>query len=163
MVRLAGIGLGVLLVIGLAALGFWLATALKAQPPAADSSEPVQAKAPFVWQRPVVSEDELVDKVGVRLMQVAATGGGGLIDLRFQVIDPEKAFAVHDESSPPVIIDEASGLVVDQLLMGHNHSGPYQPGVTYYLVFENPGNLVQPGSQVSVLLGNVEVDHVTVR
>jgi hypothetical protein len=83
--------------------------------------------------------------------------------LRFQVVDPDKAAALHDEKTPPALIDETTGVLVDQLLMGHSHTDSFRAGQTYYLIFENPGNLVQSGSKVSVLLGNAEVDHVDVR
>jgi hypothetical protein len=118
---------------------------------------------PLALQRPLVTEDGLVGKSGVKLVYVAITGEGGLIDLRFQVIDPDKANAVHDEETPPTIIDETTGLVVNELLMGHAHTAPYTAGQTYYLIFENPGNIVQSGNRVSVLLGNAAVEHVIVK
>ena len=165
-VRLAGYAVGVLLVVGLAALGVWLATALRANPAAvAPTSAPVEATAvvPLALQRPIVTDEGLVEKSGVRIVYVAVTGGGGLIDLRYQVVDPDKANAVHDEKNPPTLVDEATGLVVNQLLMGHSHTGTFNAGQTYYMIFENPGNIVQSGNTVSVLLGNAEVDHVTVK
>ena len=114
------------------------------------------------WQRPVVSEAGLAERSGVRIQHVAVSGGGGLVDLRFQVVDPDKAATVHDLATPAAVVDESTGLVVNQLLMGHSHTAPFKPGVTYYLVFENPGNLVHRGSDVSVLLGNAQVEHVVV-
>jgi len=150
----------------LAALGFWLTTVVRGNPAAAATSAPDEAATalvPLALQRPIVTEEELVEKSGVTIVYVAVTGGGGLIDLRFKVVDPDKADAVHDENNPPTIVDEATGLVVNQLLMGHSHTGTFTAGQTYYLIFENPGNIVQSGGTVSVLLGNAEVDHVIVK
>ena len=168
-VRLAGYAVGVVLAVGLAALGLRLVTALRDSQSVAGVSQPVAA-APDVsvqpvitWERPVVSDDGLVERSGVRIVYVALTGGGGLIDLRFQVVDPSKAVVVHDAATPPAVVDEATGLVAANLLMGHSHSGNFNSGQTYYLIFENPGNLVQRGSTVSVLLGDAEVDHVEVK
>lgn len=165
-VRLAGYAVGVLLAVGIVALGFWLTTVVRGNPvPVVATSAPVEPTAvvPLALQRPVVTEDGLVEKSGVKIVYVAITGGGGLIDLRYQVIDPDKANAVHDENYPPTIVDETTGLVVNQLLMGHSHSGAFNAGQTYYLIFENPGNIVQSGNKVSVLLGDAEVDHVEVK
>ena len=53
--------------------------------------------------------------------------------------------------------------MANSLLMGHSHTDPFQAGVTYYLVFENPGNLVRRGGTVSVLLGDTEIDDVPVQ
>jgi hypothetical protein len=115
------------------------------------------------WARPSVTAQELPERLGVRLTRVAVTGGGGLLDLRFQVVDPEKAAAIHNPRTPPALVGEPSGLFLDQLLMGHSHSGSFKTAVTYYLIFVDDGNLVQRGNKVTVLLGNVEVEHVTVQ
>jgi hypothetical protein len=119
-------------------------------------------KVPVSWQRPLVSADSLVQHSGVQITQVAVTGDGGLVDLRFKVVDPERANSLHDPATPPAVVDENSGLVVHELFMNHSHTGPYKAGVTYYLVFVNPGNWVHHGSRVSVMLGNAQVEHVLV-
>ncbi len=55
------------------------------------------------------------------------------------------------------------GLVANSLLMGHSHTDPFKAGETYYYILENPGNVIQRGSQVSVLPGDAEVDGADVR
>jgi cytochrome c-type biogenesis protein CcmE len=114
------------------------------------------------WVRPAVTASGLAEKLGVRVTQVAVTGQGGLLDVRFQVIDPSKASSIHAAGSPPALVDEQTGMIVDGLLMSHNHTGAYETGTTYYLLFNNPGNLVQRGEKVSVLLGKVQLEHVAV-
>jgi hypothetical protein len=118
--------------------------------------------APVEWQRPTVSAKGLADRTGVRLTRVSVTGAGGLLDLRYQVVDPDKAAAIHDAETPPAIIDERTGLVINQLFMGHSHKGQMKAAVTYYLVFESPNNWVHRGSKVTVLLGDAQVEHVVV-
>jgi hypothetical protein len=126
------------------------------------AAKPVAA-VPAAWVRPAVSSAGLVDRTGVKITQVAVTGGGGLIDLRYQVIDPNKAARLHDANNPPAVVDEQTGVVAHDLFMQHSHSGPFAFGETYYLVFDNPGNLVRRGGFVTVLLGDAQVDHVLVR
>jgi hypothetical protein len=159
-VRLAGALAGVVLVIAVAALAPLWSRWRSDVVARASVQEPA---VPASWERPPVSAAGLVQQSGVRVVQVAVTGAGGLLDLRFQVVDPDRAAAVHDPATPPALVDESTGLVVDQLLMGHSHSGGYQTGVSYYLVFENPGNLVHRGALVSVLLGDAQVEHVVVK
>jgi hypothetical protein len=118
---------------------------------------------PVAWQRPAVSGDGLTERTGVQITQLAVTGAGGLVDLRYRVVDPDRANAIHDARTPPGLVDEKTGLVVHRLLMDHAHTGPYTAGVTYYLVFTNPGNRVKRGDRVSVLLGDTQVEHVAVR
>jgi hypothetical protein len=153
-VRIAGFLVGVLVAAGIGALALWLPQRSNGQ----TSAEP-----PPQWQRPAVSASGLAERSGVRLIRVAVTGGGGLLDLRYQVVDPSKAVAVHEAKTPPALIDERTGLVDNRLLMGHAHHGQLKAAVSYYLIFENTGNWVRRGSEVTVLLGDARLEHVIVK
>ena len=137
---------GLVLLIGLAA---WLLLARSSQgSPGADPSR--------------LSQTALEQGSGVRVVRLATTAAGGLVDLRWQVIDPEKALAVHDYT--PTIIDEKSGRAVNQPFMGHvPHSIKLQAGQTYYMIFFNPGDVIKPGSRVTVVLGRARLEHVAVQ
>jgi hypothetical protein len=130
---------------------------------AAGGSSPAPARG---GPRPLpaaVGAAELARRSGVRVVRVAATGGGGLLDLRYQVVEPDAAVAVHDADTPPALVDERSGQVLSGLLMGHMHHGRLKAGLSYYLIFTNPGDVVRPGDRVSVVLGDARLAHVRVR
>jgi hypothetical protein len=110
---------------------------------------------------PVVSASGLVERSGVRVTRVAVTGDGGLVDLRWLVVDADKAAAVNDR--PPLLIDERTGGVVDRPWMGHAHTHGLKLGVGYYVIFENSGMLIRPGARVTVQLGNARLAHVKVQ
>jgi hypothetical protein len=112
---------------------------------------------------PIVSPAGLVERSGVRVVRVAVSGDGGLVDLRYLVVDSEKADAVHNSRTPPLVIDERTGGVVSQLLMGHIHNSRPKVGLTYYLIFENPGHVLRRGGRVTVELGNARLPHVPVQ
>lgn len=152
--RLLGVSAGAALVLG--------AALLVGLPRDTATGHPGGRAVPVEWRRVTVSATGLTQRVGVRVTSVAVTGGGGLVDLRFRVFDPDKAAAIHDPATPPAIVDEASGLLISQLFMGHAHSGPFAPAVTYYLIFENTANWVHHGSKVTVLLGDAQLEHVIV-
>jgi hypothetical protein len=148
----AGFIVGVVLVVLVVTLAYWLPRR------GGEKTDP-----PPEWQRTSVSQAGLVERSGVQLVRVAVTGGGGLIDLRFKVVDPQKAASVHDPRTPPAVVDERTGLVFNQLLMNHSHTGDFQPALTYYLVFENTGDWVRRGTTVTVLLGDAQVENVVVQ
>jgi hypothetical protein len=154
-VKLVGGLTGVVVAVVAAGLALWLTNAN-------GDRESAGNPVPVAWQRPVVVADKLPQRSGVEITRVAVTGDGGLVDLRFAVVDPDLANALHEEGTPPAVVDEKTGLVVHDLLMNHSHTGAYKAGVTYYLVFNNPGNWIHRGSRVSVLLGNAQVEHVVV-
>jgi hypothetical protein len=152
-IRAFGAVSGAALVVVLAFAGYKLVHSSGAAP-AAPSKAAAEAA-------PLVSATAFQAEVGVRISQVAVTGAGGLVDLRFQVLDSSRAASVH--TTPPTLVDESTGVVVNQLFMGHAHKGRMKAGQRYYLIFNNPGNLVERGSRVTVQLGAARVAHVPVR
>lgn len=103
------------------------------------------------------------EATGVRLVRVAVTAGGGLIDLRYQVLDPDKALSVHDKDKPPTVINEATGQIANQSWMPH-HSGSKRlhTAVTYYDLLNNPKKIIARGKPVTVVIGGTRLEHVIV-
>jgi hypothetical protein len=112
---------------------------------------------------PLLSKAAFQRRSGVRIVRVAITGGGGLVDLRYQVLDPQAATSIHDVATPPQLVDEGTSVLVDRLFMGHSHHGRLKPAQTYYLIFDNPGSLVHRGTRVTVQLGAARLAHVPVQ
>src|SRR6185312_14278330 len=154
--RLVGLAAGVVLALAVLVVVQLVSDAGRTN--ASASGKTSVASVPPQWQRPTVSAGELANRSGVRITQVALTGGGGLVDLRFQVVDADRAASLHEAAHPSALVDEATGAVVNQVLMDHAHKGAFATGVTYYLVFQNPGNWLRHGSKVTVLLGNAQVE-----
>jgi len=103
------------------------------------------------------------EATGVQLVRVALTGGGGIVDLRFRVLDPDKAVAVHGPKSPPAIVDESTGKVVDEPFMGHRMAPrKMRAGATQYVLLVNTQGLVESGEHVTVRLAGVGLKDVLV-
>lgn len=109
-----------------------------------------------------LAQTELEQIAGVRIVRLAVTGAGGLVDVRFLVVDPEKALAVHDKDDPPAIVDERTGTTIDRQWMAHSSPTTMRLGGTYYLLFVNPADLIRPGSAVTVMLGGARVENIRV-
>jgi hypothetical protein len=101
------------------------------------------------------------EQTGVQVVRVALTGGGGIVDLRYRVVDPDKAQAAHDPA--PAILDEDTGTLVDTPFMGHRHGGPVKAGVTYPQLYVNEQGAIEQGDTVSVLVGESRLEHVVVQ
>jgi hypothetical protein len=157
--RVAGTAFGV--IVCLAIITLYIVAPWDSAKPAATGAD--NQPAQVAWGRQVVDAQGLEKWTGVTITQVAATGAGGLVDLRFEVLDPALATQIHDPATPPAVIDERSGLVVHDLFMNHAHSGAFHAGETYYFIFNNPRNWIHRGSKVTVLLGNTAVEHVVVQ
>jgi hypothetical protein len=107
---------------------------------------------------------DLENTWGIRLTNVAVTANGGVIDLRYQVVDPDKAIGILDEEDFPILIDEASGQILSKGIGhgGHNNNS-FKAGRTYFMLYQNYGHLLDPGSRITVKVGPVVVEHVIVR
>jgi hypothetical protein len=105
------------------------------------------------------TEAAIEDKWGIRITHIAVLADGGLIDFRFQVLDPDKASPLFDLATRPIMIVETTGKKVDSLYHpphGHN----IVAGQSQYFIYNNNGNAIQSGSSVSVVLGDMRLEHV---
>lgn len=96
---------------------------------------------------------------GIRVTQLVVTGDGGMVDFRFVVVDPEKAGPLMTTAKRPRLIVEDTGAAVDSLYHG-GHGGDLLPGQTHFLLYNNTGGAIQSGVAVSVLLGDLRLEHV---
>jgi hypothetical protein len=103
-----------------------------------------------------------VEKTGVRPVHVALTGGGGLIDLRYQVVDVDKALTAHDPARPPSLVDEASDSRIDQPWMGHAHARGFHAGTSYFELLINAGGRLERGDRVTLVMGDARLGHLRV-
>ncbi|MFB0535361.1 MAG: hypothetical protein ACETWR_10290 [Anaerolineae bacterium] len=101
----------------------------------------------------------LEEKYGIRFTFLAVTADGGLLDLRYRVLDVGKAknFGHYTETTP-MLIAEDSGRTVQTTAMGmHNHR--VEAGYTYHILYRNTANAIKSGSKVTVAIGDLKLEH----
>ena len=121
----------------------------------------VHRPVPYARDAPATAAFE--DQTGLRLLRVAPSGAGGLVAISYQVLEPSKAADAFGEAQIPLIIDEATGRTLANPLMGHvmgHHA--MKEALTYSTVLEDPSHLVRPGGFVTVVVGDVRLEHVVV-
>jgi hypothetical protein len=103
---------------------------------------------------------EIEEKFGVRFTFVAVTARGGLVELRYRVIDEDKAANFgHYSETAPMLVSEDTGKVVDVTIMGlHNHR--VEPGRTYYVLYRNTAKALQSHRPVTIAIGDLKLEHV---
>ena len=110
-----------------------------------------------------LNQTTLTDVAGIRVVLVALTAGGGMIDIRYQVTDPDKAFGVHDENDLPTITDTAT----ETELWRAEHHGAHVPqlhtGVMYSYRILNAGGIIEQGNTVTLRIGGVVLENVPVQ
>lgn len=139
-----------LLAVGLLAItaGLWTAWQIYSTDPEAQAHEPG-----------IPLSQEIEDKFGVRFTFMAVIADGGMVDLRFRIIDPAKAanFGHYTETSPRLIAED-SGLTVDTTIMGlHHHE--MEVGRVYYVLYRNTANAIRPGDLVTIAIDDMKIEH----
>ncbi len=99
---------------------------------------------------------------GLRVLRVSRTAGGGMLELKYQVIDPDKAGIIHDTTNPPVIIDAATGQQLDRPYHDHSSGTEMHTGITYQELLVNVGGVVKAGSRVTVVVGGIPLKNIRV-
>jgi hypothetical protein len=100
---------------------------------------------------------------GIRFTSVAVTAGGGMIQIRYQVLDSDKTLAVHDKDVAPFVVDGSGVKYADPGMVGHSHVGTAKaPGTSDYILLANARGGVRPGSVVTIKVGDLELRNVPV-
>jgi len=107
----------------------------------------------------VVSAAELEEQYGIKVDLVAVIAAGGVIDVRYQIVDKDKAgHLLHD--APPALYVEASGAVL-RSNASKSHKMTIVDGASYFLLYPNSGGVIQAGTQVSVVIDQVRLAPIT--
>jgi hypothetical protein len=103
---------------------------------------------------------ELEAKYGLQIAQVVLAASGGLVDVRFRVLDAAKVKALLDNpSNAPVLLagDKPPLQPPHHALRGAR----YAKGQVFYILYPNVRSTVKPGAEVTVGLGEARLGPVT--
>ncbi|MFN8193824.1 MAG: hypothetical protein U0R80_06010 [Nocardioidaceae bacterium] len=108
-----------------------------------------------------VSADGMAARYGIDVNLVAVTAAGGLIELRYQVVDPDKAAPlIHDPEAAPTLVVEESGETLRMASPPHRHGGELKLGGTYFFLMANAHNALSEGDLVTLVIGDVRLEHI---
>ena len=109
----------------------------------------------------LVDEAGMAARYGINITLVGVSAAGGLIDFRYQVVDPDKASQLlHDTSLYPKFIVEDTGELVAVNSLPHNHGTELQLGATYFFLLANAHNAIHKGSALTVVIGDARLEHL---
>ena len=112
----------------------------------------------------VVDADGMAARYGIDVTLVGTSAAGGLVDFRYQVVDPDKANPlVHDVDLLPKIIVEETGATLGLASLPHNHGVDLELGGQYFFLLANANNALRPGTLVTVVIGDARLEHIVVQ
>lgn len=122
-----------------------------------------EAKADVRAGTTLVTPEGLAARYGIDVNLIGVTAAGGLIEFRYQVVDPDKADTmIHDPALLPTLVIEDTG---ETLVIGtpHHHVNELELGGTYFFLLANAHNAVHDGSLVTLVMGDSRLEHYRVR
>ena len=109
---------------------------------------------------------------GIKLLGIRLTAADYALDLRYKVLDPEKALPLlHRTFNPnPYVIVERSGAKLGvpftekagSLRSSVSSADQIKKGRNYSVLFANPAKHAKPGDEVTLVMGSFRAEHVRV-
>jgi hypothetical protein len=101
---------------------------------------------------------------GIRILHLRSTAENHMLDLRFRVLDPEKAREVLSRNHKSYLIDQTTGktLPVPVTKAGALRQTTLKPeaGRVYFILFSNGNGFLQQGSQVTWVIGDIRIKNI---
>jgi len=104
---------------------------------------------------------------GIKIKSLHLSAAGNLIDFRYKVTDPEKATSFfRDKKNQPYLIDSATGALfsVPNTKIGALRTSPKNlvADKVNFMMFANPGAFLKRGSKVTLVIGALKAENLTV-
>ncbi|MFN8465934.1 MAG: hypothetical protein U0X20_10300 [Caldilineaceae bacterium] len=108
-----------------------------------------------------ISVKTLEERYGIRLRLLAVTALGGMVDLRYMIMDHTKATALAQYLGQIELVDDDSGTTL-KMATGHgmHRNDRIEDGQLNFHFFANARNAIKQGSPVTVVIGPVRLEAI---
>jgi hypothetical protein len=109
----------------------------------------------------LVSAEGMAARYGIDVNLIGVTAAGGLIELRYQVVDADKADPIiHDAALSPVLVVEDTGATLVMRPPRHHKNSQLLLGGTYFFLIANSHNAIHEGSLLTLVIGDARLEHI---
>ena len=112
-------------------------------------------------QMTTLSQDALEENYGLRVQLLAVTAAGGLVDLRLQIADAEKAQAFLDDAANFPALRAGTDTVLRTAEDAAMQDIQFENGKSIFVLYPNTGNIIKSGDPVNIVLGDLQVEAIT--
>jgi hypothetical protein len=108
----------------------------------------------------LISAMELEERYGLAVRLIGVTGGGGLVDFRLKILDPDKAreFLQVPANLPRLIVAESGVALLGTEELDEDVS--WEEGGILFILFSNGDGAIQSGTPVIVEFGDVQLEPI---
>ncbi len=127
-----------------------------------------ETREPAVLHHPGKQSGQVLDQWGVEVLSLRTTSAGYFLDLRYRVLDADKAQSLTDVKKDAYVLDPLTQVrqeVADTPTAGklRERGRRLIPDRVYSIVFANPGKRIVPGMKVTLVVGDLRLDNVEVQ
>jgi hypothetical protein len=107
-----------------------------------------------------ISQVELEARYGLQVRLIGVTAGGGMVDFRLKMSDPDKAREFFENPTHlPVLMVAEDGtelLAADEM----EDDITWEEGGILFILLSNRGGVVQPGTPVTISFGDIQLEPI---
>jgi hypothetical protein len=108
------------------------------------------------------------DAAGINIERIHPSAAGQMLDMRYRVVDHEKAKGVIKRGAQIYLVDQSSGArlpVPDMAQVGKLLQRPDQGenNKIFWIFFSNPGAIVKPGARVTLVIDEIRIKDILVQ
>lgn len=123
---------------------------------------------PVQLHHPAQQTGQVLDQWGVEILSLRSTAAGYFLDLRYRVLDADKAQSLTDVKKDAYVLDPQSQIrqeVADTPTAGklRERGRKLIPDRVYSIVFANAAKRITPGMKVTLVVGDLRLDNVEVQ
>lgn len=157
--RSAPAGMAGLMALALALASPGLAAGATTQARAAAKATPAAGKK--------AQSQSVEERLGVHIRGIRLSAAGFMLDLRYRILDTDKAAFFLDRKIVPYLMDSAGARlgVASSPKIGQLRStqrGAIRLDRDYSMLFGNPGRYLQQGSKITLVIGEQKIENITV-
>ena len=117
-------------------------------------------------KEPAQKQENYTEKWGIKIESLRLTANDLMLDLRYRVVDPDKAATIMQRKQKAYAIHESSGKVlsVPVTKLGPMRSSAVKPkeNRVYVILFGNGNGLVKKGDTLTLVVGDLKIEHIPV-
>ena len=107
-----------------------------------------------------ITQSALEEDYGLRVQLVAVTAAGGLVDLRLQIVDADKAEAFLKDSANIPALHVGDDVILRTSEAAAEQDIQFEDGKSIFVMFPNSGNILKPGDPVNIIFGDLQLETI---
>jgi len=109
-----------------------------------------------------ITQNAFEEMSGLHIQLLAVTAAGGLVDLRLQIVDAEKAKAFLDDHAnfPALRVNDDVVLQTSEEAVAAAQDIQIENGKSIFIIFPNTGNILKSGDPVNIIFGQLQLESI---